>query len=407
MRTLIVSDLHLGGLSGIDLLRRPQLREPLLSELARIDRLILLGDSLELRHGPPHEALGASRPFFEDVGRALGDGELILTAGNHDHLLVNTWLDSRAIEEPEPRWLEVEQRIAPAQASEMVAQIARWAAPARVEVAYPGLWVRPDVYAMHGHYLDCHLTIPTLERLGIGLMGRLLERSEGALSSVEDYEAITAPIYAWRDMMARYARTGPALNGVGTVRAWRALGGAREPTAGEAHGAAARNGSRPSPAGGARARRAGAKLRGRAVKAAFPLAVAAVNRAGMGPVSPDISRDELRRAGLRAMAEVGTRLGLGDAHLIFGHSHRAGPLPGDDQAEWRGRATSAGGSGVRLMNTGCWIYESIFLTSTPGESPYWPGTCVLVEDTGPPVLVRLLQDRSHAELAPIRAGTGG
>ena len=43
----------------------------------------------------------------------------------------------------------------------MLAQLADWAAPARVRVAYPGLWVRPDVYATHGHYLDCHLTMPT------------------------------------------------------------------------------------------------------------------------------------------------------------------------------------------------------------------------------------------------------
>ncbi len=42
--------------------------------------------------------------------------------------------------------------------------------------AYPGLWVREDVYATHGHYLDCHLTIPTLERLGIGAMGRVMRR---------------------------------------------------------------------------------------------------------------------------------------------------------------------------------------------------------------------------------------
>ena len=60
-RTLIVSDLHLGGLSGVDLLRRPQLRASLLAELDGVDRLVLLGDVLELRHGPPHEALQPRR----------------------------------------------------------------------------------------------------------------------------------------------------------------------------------------------------------------------------------------------------------------------------------------------------------------------------------------------------------
>jgi hypothetical protein len=96
------------------------------------------------------------------------------------------------------------------------------------------------------------------------------------------------------------------------------------------------------------------------------------------------------------MGEVAARLDLGDAHVIFGHTHRTGPLPADEQSEWRGRG------GARLVNAGSWTYASIFLTDTPGESPYWPGGCVLVEDSGPPIVRRLLQDRTRAELAPPR-----
>ena len=133
-------------------------------------------------------------------------------------------------------------------------------------------------------------------------------------------------MFAWRDAVARDARTGGALNGVDTVRAWRALGARR----------AARRwrvGSRRSQ------RRAAARLAScaGALAGAFPLAVAALNRAGLGPLRADISADELRRAGLRAMGEVADRLGLGDAYVIFGHTHRAGPLPGDSESEWRGR----------------------------------------------------------------------
>jgi len=127
---------------------------------------------------------------------------------------------------------------------------------------------------------------------------------------------------------------------------------------------------------------------------AFPLAVAALNRAGLGPLRANISTSELRRAGLLAMGEVATRLDLGDAYVVFGHTHRAGPLPGDRESEWLGHG------GARLLNSGCWTYDAVFLTATPGESPYWPGTCVLVDDVGPPVLKRLLSDRSHAELRP-------
>lgn len=396
-RTLIVSDLHLGGLSGIDLLRRPELRAALLEELHRVDRLVLLGDVLELRHGPPHDALLAARPFFEDLGRALGgERELVITAGNHDHLMVCTWLDTRALRDPAPEPLGPEQRFEPAEASPMLAQIARWAAPARVSVAYPGLWVRDDVYATHGHFLDAHLTVPTLERIGVGAMGRLLERPPATLHSAEGYESVTAPIYAWRDAITRYAPAGPVLNGLATARAWRALssaGGDRGGARGN-HASAANGNGR---AGHARARQIvrAARLAGSrtAIKRGFPLLVGGLNRAGLGPVNADISRSELRRSGLRAMGEVAARLDLGDAHVVFGHTHRAGPFPDDPEAEWRGRA------GARLVNSGSWVYDGIFLTSTPGESPYWPGTCVLVEDTGPPRLERLLLDRSHAELA--------
>src|SRR5665213_3254273 len=370
MRTLIVSDLHLGSGSGADVLRRPEPRAALLETLEDIDRLVLLGDVLELRHGPPRHAMTAARPFFEDLGRVLAGREIVVSAGNHDHQLVTSWLDERALREPEP--LGLEQRLLPAQASPMLARIAEWASPARVLVAYPGLWVRPDVYATHGHYLDCHLTVPTLERLSVAAMSRVLGRPAAAFSRVEDYEAVGAPVFAWRDAVARGARGGGALKRVDTVRAWRALGG---------------EGSGSSPA---------RKLRRLALAGAFPLAVAGLNRAGLGPLRTDISTEELRRAGLRAMGEVADRLGLGDAYVVFGHTHRAGPLPGDLASEWLGRG------GARLVNAGCWTYDLAFLGRASGETPYWPGTCVLVEDSGPPVLKRLLLDRSRAELAPSR-----
>ncbi len=97
------------------------------------------------------------------------------------------------------------------------------------------------------------------------------------------------------------------------------------------------------------------------------------------------------------MGEVAARLELSrtdPAYVVFGHTHRAGPLPRDDTSEW----TTPGGP--RLVNAGCWTYDSYFLTSTAGESPYWPGGCVTVEDEGPPVLRRLLEAHTHADLAP-------
>ena len=384
MRTLIISDLHLGSASGADVLRSERLRAPLLAALADVDRLVLLGDVLELRQGPPRDAMAAARPFFEDLGDALGGRELVITAGNHDHALIEPWLVGRG-EEQVPAPLAPEQLLEPAEVSPALARIAGWASPARVRVAYPGLWVRPDVYATHGHYLDCHLTMPTLERLSVGVMSRLLGRPAQAFDSVDDYEAVSTPVFAWRDAVARDGRTGAALNGVGMVGAWRALGGSM------GGGSVGGSGNRLSHSHRARVSSAVRGLRTRALVAAFPLAVAAVNRAGIGPVRTDVSAGELRRAGLNAMAEVAARLGLGDAHVVFGHTHRAGALPGEHGPEWR-----AG----RLINAGCWTYSPEFLSATLGESPYWPGACVLVEDSGPPVLRRLLQDRTHAELRP-------
>ncbi len=234
-------------------------------------------------------------------------------------------------------------------------------------------------------FLDCHLTVPTLERLTVGAMARLLGTPASGFDSVGDYEAVGAPLFAWRDTVARDSRTGSALNGVATVVAWDAL---------RSSGSRARRG-----AGGRTWRSVVRRARRRAIVAAFPLAVAALNRAGIGPLRTNVSMSELRRAGLSAMGEVAARLGLDDAYVVFGHTHRPGPLPGDAPHEWRGRA------GARLVNAGSWTYSGIFLTPKPGDSPYWPGTCVIVEDAGSPEVKRLLQDRTHAQIAsPAIAG---
>jgi hypothetical protein len=380
-------------------LRRPEPRRVLIEALEDIDRLVLLGDVLELRHGPRRDALAAARPFFEELGSAFAGREIVILAGNHDHALAESWTRRRD-EAAEPSPLGLEQRFSAEQSSSMLATLAQWAQPAHVSGAYPGLWLRPDVYATHGHYLDCHLTLPTMERLGIGMTARVQGRSADAFAAAGDYEAVTAPVFAWIDAVARQSPTGSTLNGQTTVRAWRALAGNSRARSNGRAGTDGRKSAMPGANGGAAGIRDGLsglaalapEMRRRLLVGAFPLAIAALNRAGIGSFNADISTPELRRAGLRAMGEVATRLGLGDAHVIFGHTHRAGPLPGDILTEWQGPG------GAHLLNTGCWTYDSYFVTDRPGESPYWPGGAVLVEDDGPPVLRRLLNDRSSTEL---------
>jgi hypothetical protein len=131
-----------------------------------------------------------------------------------------------------------------------------------------------------------------------------------------------------------------------------------------------------------------------AVGTAYAGAVAAINAAGLGPVERDLSPAALRRGYLRGFRELARRLGIGAGHILTGHSHRSGPWPGDELAEW---TTADGG---RILNAGSWVYQPHFLGDAPNGSPYWPGTAIVIDDEGPPRLVRLLGDRGHAELRP-------
>jgi hypothetical protein len=171
-------------------------------------------------------------------------------------------------------------------------------------------------------------------------------------------------MYAWIHAVARHAPPGTStFDGGGTIRAWRALAG-----------------------------RGPQSARVRALKAAFPVGIGALNRLGIGPLRADLSAPEIRRACLRAMGDVVARLRIDAAHVIFGHTHRTGPLPGDELHEWRAA------NGARLHNCGSWVYETTFMARTTSESPYWPGGCMLVSDDGVPELLRLLADRPRPEL---------
>jgi hypothetical protein len=127
--------------------------------------------------------------------------------------------------------------------------------------------------------------------------------------------------------------------------------------------------------------------------AAFPLAIAGLNRAGLGPLASDLSGDAVRRARLRAMAEVIDRLAIDAGHVVFGHTHRTGPLAGDTLDEW----VTPGGT--RLHNCGSWVFEPRLMGSVAAASPYWPGGAVTVDGEGPPWLTRVLSDCSALELS--------
>jgi len=365
--TLVLSDLHLGMRSGRDLLRRAPVRARLLERLDGASRVVLLGDAVELRHGPMAGALRAARPLFEDLGAALGPGgEIVVVPGNHDHRLLAGWHERRRAA---GRGLRLEHRIAP-RAGEPGALLARWAAPARLTLAYPGLWLRPDVYATHGHWLDRHLTLPTLERLAIGATG-WLTGPPPARARPDDYEAALAPLYALAYELAQRGRSAPA--GAPDRRAGR---WARRLLA-------VGRGDRPP--------------RLAALGRALPPAVAALNALGLGPLSARVGPEDLCPAGLAAMREVCARLGLEAGHVIFGHMHRAGPRPGDDAAAWTAPPAT------RLVCTGSWVHEPALARDGPGGC-WWPGTAVRLDDGEAPRIVGMLDD--IAALAE-PAGAGG
>src|SRR3954467_12996462 len=116
MSTLVVSDLHLGSQKHSDLLRRPDLRAPLLEAVAGVDRLVILGDGLELRENAQRDAAELAGDAFADFGRALGpEGELVLVGGNPAHGLVAGGIAARLQSEP-PGFLALEQMLRPEEA---------------------------------------------------------------------------------------------------------------------------------------------------------------------------------------------------------------------------------------------------------------------------------------------------
>jgi len=359
VRTAIVSDLHLGSASGEDLARDAAIRRTLLEEISGADRLVLLGDVLELRELPMAQVLEAVQPFFEELGEAMAGRRVVIVPGNHDHRLAEPLLDELALAGGE---LGLEHRSPPG--GEPATRIAGWLGEAELGIAYPGLWLRDDVYATHGHYMDCHMSLPRLECLAAAAIMRAGGRPPEAATPA-DYERILRPLYGFFFGLAEAGFAPGAARP--SERAWRSISGRRRANSGP--------------------RRAALKL---AVAAGVPSSVWLLNRALRANFEPTFSAAAITRSGIAAATELGKRLRVEAAHTITGHTHRAGPHDGET-----GWSLPGGG---QLHNTGSWVYADAFHHPGTPPGPYWPGTVTWVEDDGPPRRVRLLLDRSHAEL---------
>jgi 3',5'-cyclic AMP phosphodiesterase CpdA len=358
--TAIVSDLHLGTGTGADVARSLEARELLAGALAQADRVVVLGDLLELRERPIADVLEVAEATLRAIGEATAGKELVLVAGNHDYELVAPALERARRASRAPLPVEGVFDFAP---DDLAGVVASLMPDTRITLAYPAVRIRDDVIAMHGHYLDLHLTVPRPESLLASAIGRHFSGNgatpTGGPYDVNGYEAAVAPLYAFAHRVAQSAEQPAKIQGGGTSRAvWRAV----NPD------------GRPSPTGLLLS------------KVAIPLGVAALNRAGIGPLRADLSGVELRRAGLRAMGEVANRLAPSFRHVIFGHTHRCGPLPGDVEGWWLP-------DGRRLSNTGSWLYEGVFTSRADGpKNPYFPGRVTWVDAEGPPRIESLIRE---------------
>jgi hypothetical protein len=344
---VVVSDLHLGAVGGGDVARQPAALERMVHALAGAERIVLLGDLLEMRQRPLSQLLDVVRPFFRRLGEALDGRQVVIIPGNHDHALVEPWLARRRLS-GEALGSENEWQVGAPETDGPAGVIASWLPQSEVTLAYPGLTLAPGVFATHGHYLDLYLTVPRLESIAASVMGRLTGRGSRCRSA-DDFEAVLAPLYGFYAGLAQGASAGALQRGASVSRSvWSRVTGER---------------------------RVSRLLLGRVT---IPAAVAALNRLRLGPFSAELTGAELRRSGLLAMGRVAEALAPGAQHVVFGHTHRPGPLPADDEAEWTSLCAT------RLWNSGSWYFEPAFVSGRNEPSPYSPGTVLWLDPSGTP-----------------------
>ena len=269
MRTLVVSDLHLGNRGHRDVLRVAEVRERLLAAVADAERLVLLGDTIELAHRQPRRSMVAAAPVLRALGQALGpEREVIVVPGNHDAALLRRW----ALAQGEQ--LRASQMVPPT-ASRALERLVSWLAPARVRVSYPGVWLGDRIWATHGHYLDHHLLPDSV----IGIL-RPAGHDVRARSPME-YERLHRHGTRSREPLPARLITRPVATLIQTLLV---------------------------------------QLR---------VVPRILLNTGMAPVTAKLLDVHMRRAATPAMARVVRNLGIDADWVLFGHVHRRGPI-GDE-----------------------------------------------------------------------------
>jgi UDP-2,3-diacylglucosamine pyrophosphatase LpxH len=348
VRTLIISDLHLGLRSGVDVLRRPDPLARLLGAIDGVDRLVLLGDLVEPLSWTARSSAPIGEQTLRAIGRALGpDRTVVIVPGNHDAHLVRAWALARGTS------LGIADDVEPT-ATPALSTLASWLAPAQVRCSYPGLWVTDRIWATHGHYLDRHLIPET----AFGLPRSAITRWRRGAAVDQRGAAIE---YEWaRRRSATRRRRGANRMGFAARLRDRPLATLLESAA------------------------AMTRIR------AMPQVPHLMMRANLAPFTARLVDMQMRRAAMPAMAEVGRRLGVDADWIVFGHVHRLGPR---DEPAWQPVP-----GGPRLLNTGAWVFEPVLIDRVEPPHPYWPGGAVIVEPDAEPRAVALLDDLTREQL---------
>jgi UDP-2,3-diacylglucosamine pyrophosphatase LpxH len=338
VRTLLISDLHLGSRPRNDVLRLPIARARLLDALDGVERLVLLGDTMELMTRNPRRSMAIAEPVMRAIGQRLGpDRHVIVVPGNHDSPLTRSWVRAQG------RGLQPSSEVDP-HATPALERLLSWLAPARVRVSYPGVWLGDGVWATHGHYLDRHL----VPESAFGIQrGRLSRRPASAALPI-DYERARSRGHRSRDSLLTRLMARP----VGTLL--------------EAVAEVLR-------------------------VATMPRLPELMMNSGLAPVTATLIDAQMRHASIPAMAYVARRLGVDADWVIFGHVHRRGPI-GDERWPAVGR--------TRFVNTGAWAYEPLLVDRASAPHPYWPGGAVLLDDGREPRSLGLLDDLAAEQLRP-------
>lgn len=352
-RTLVISDLHLGANDGCSVLSRPAALELLLAELEDCERLVLLGDVVELLEAEATTALPAAAPTLRAIGArvARAGGEIVYVPGNHDRALVAGWIAAQGSS------LELEATV-PADASAALRELLAQLAPARVEVRYPAVWLSERVWAHHGHYLNRYL-VPGQT---YGLMPRQGRMPQAGGTRPSQFEP----------------RRRGAVRSLVRLLPRRAAAGIED--VGELVRAATMPGARASYEVPAELRsRLTTRLHERLLHPRF------------SPMVSHLLGLQVRRHSLPAVARVAHVLGVEPEYLLFGHVHRRGPMEGDELGEWEL-------GGARIFNTGAWRWEPVLVARARPPHPYWPGGAVVVGEDGVPRSAGLLDSLGRDEL---------